>query len=211
MIACSDLAAGIAYIKHTFGVDIPAGGQHHFMGTHNAVMAVGDGIYLEVIAVDPKLPAPPGPRWFGLDTRTLQDRLDVAPVLVHYVLRTDDMAATLAGLDEELLEMLGPATLASRGDLRWKITLNTDGVPPFSGCIPALIEWQGVPPQYGMAFKGPVFGQLKCLYPDAGRLQAWLEMLGAGRLIEDKIIAIESGQPPGLMAEFFYQESKIQV
>lgn len=202
VIAAADLDTGMAYIRETLGVDIPAGGQHHFMGTHNAVMAVGEGIYLELISIDPELPAPSGPRWFGLDTEDLQDRLKTGPVLVHYVLRTDDMAATLDGLDPALRHMLGPAMSASRGDLRWQITLNNDGIPPAGGCIPAIIEWQGTPPQYGMEFPGPVLQKLDCRHPDPDQLGDWLEMLGAGYLLQHENIVISSAATSRLTAEF---------
>ena len=46
-ITSHKLSSGMDYIRRVFGVEIPLGGQHHFMGTHNAVMAVGDGIYME--------------------------------------------------------------------------------------------------------------------------------------------------------------------
>ena len=202
VIAAADLTSGMAYIRETLGVDIPAGGQHHFMGTHNAVMAVGDGIYLELIAIDPELPAPSGPRWFGLDTDDLQARLKTGPVLVHYVLRTDDMAATLDGLDPALRQMLGPAMSASRGDLHWQITLNSDGIPPAGGCIPAIIEWQGTPPQYGMDFPGLVLQKLECCHPDPDQLRDWLDMLGAGNLLQHENIVISSAATTGLAAEF---------
>ena len=97
-ITSHKLSSGMDYIRRVFGVEIPLGGQHHFMGTHNAVMAVGDGIYMEVIAIDPSLPVPPYPRWFGLGNAAFEDRLKDQPLLTHYVLRTPDIDATLAAL-----------------------------------------------------------------------------------------------------------------
>jgi len=211
VITCADLDAGMAYIRDVFGVEIPKGGQHHFMGTHNAVMAVGEGIYLEVIAIDPSLPAPPGPRWFGLDTTQLKQRMKSAPVLAHYVLRSDDMAATLKGLDPELKAMLGPAMPASRGDLSWQITLNSDGIPPEGGTVPALIEWQGRPPQCGMAFPGPVLQKLVCFSRDEDRLCQCLEQLGAGNLMEEGVISVQPADVAGLAAEFAFNGRIIRI
>ncbi|MGC6522727.1 MAG: VOC family protein, partial [Candidatus Micropelagos thuwalensis] len=129
-ITCHKLSAGVEYIRRVFGVEIPLGGQHEFMGTHNAVMAVGDGIYLEVIAIDPSLKVPPYPRWFGLGNPRLEDEMKTQPILMHYVLRTPDMAATLAGLDAGLRDKIGPVNQGARGDLRWQITINPTGLPP---------------------------------------------------------------------------------
>lgn len=41
-------------------------------GTHNRCLGMEDGIYLEVIAVDPEAPPPSRPRWFGLDDPFMQ-------------------------------------------------------------------------------------------------------------------------------------------
>lgn len=41
-------------------------------GTHNRCLGMEDGIYLEVIAVDPEAPPPSRPRWFGLDDPSMQ-------------------------------------------------------------------------------------------------------------------------------------------
>ena len=34
-IGCASLAQGIAYVRERLGVEVPAGGQHPRMGTHN--------------------------------------------------------------------------------------------------------------------------------------------------------------------------------
>ena len=107
VVTCHKLKAGIDYVRRVFGVEIPLGGQHDFMGTHNAVMAVGDGIYFEVIAIDTSLPVPPYPRWFGLGNPLFEDRMKDQPILAHYVLRTPDIEATMAELSDELIEALG--------------------------------------------------------------------------------------------------------
>lgn len=45
---------------------------HPQFGTHNRCLGMEDGIYLEVIAVDPEAPPPSRPRWFGLDDPSMQ-------------------------------------------------------------------------------------------------------------------------------------------
>ena len=43
------------------------GGSHPGLGTHNALLSLGDESYLEIIAPDPTQPKPDHPRIFGLD------------------------------------------------------------------------------------------------------------------------------------------------
>ena len=70
VIAAADLDSGADYVNEKLGVDIPPGGRHEMMGTHNRVMSLGNDIYLEVIAINPDMDSPQCPRWFGLDDLT---------------------------------------------------------------------------------------------------------------------------------------------
>lgn len=208
VVTSHKLTAGMDYIQRVFGVDIPLGGQHHFMGTHNAVMAVGDGIYFEVVAIDPSLPVPPYPRWFGLGNAAFEDRLKDQPILTHYVLRTPDINASLAALSPELREKLGPVHEGSRGDLSWKITIHESGLPPQGGCLPALIEWNGTPPQYGMDAPGPQFDRLHVCHGDLHGLTASLTQMGAGDLMEKGMICLEQSAPQ-LKADFTHRNKTV--
>ena len=209
-ITSHKLSSGMDYIRRVFGVEIPLGGQHHFMGTHNAVMAVGDGIYIEVIAIDPSLPVPPYPRWFGLGNAAFEDRLKDQPLLTHYVLRTPDIDATLAALSPQLREKLGPVHKASRGDLSWKITIHESGLPPEGGCLPALIEWNGKPPQYDMTSPGPQFDRLHLCHPDLEGLTSNLTQMGAGDLMANGLICLEKSAVQ-LKADFNHRNKSIFI
>lgn len=117
------------------GVTPGQGGRHPRMGTHNRVMGLGAGEYLEVIAVDPDAPAPGRPRWFDLDRRA------GPPRLANWIARTDDLDGLVSCMPEA-----GRPVAFERGDLRWRMAVPDDGVLPFDGCFPALIEWQSEPP-----------------------------------------------------------------
>jgi ribosomal 30S subunit maturation factor RimM len=64
-IGASSLAQGVAYIKDLLGLDIPFGGVHSKMGTHNHLMQLGAHMFLEVIAINVDSEPPQKPRWFG--------------------------------------------------------------------------------------------------------------------------------------------------
>lgn len=57
--AVEDLDSGIACIEHQLGIRPVLGGKHKAWGTHNAILSLGDAVYLEVIAPDPELTPPP--------------------------------------------------------------------------------------------------------------------------------------------------------
>jgi len=93
VIAAANLAEGAAYAKSILGVEVPDGGEHLMMGTHNKVMRLGNDVYLEIIAIHPKMLGPTHPRWFGLDDPAVASRDD----LRWKVALTDDGRLSAAG------------------------------------------------------------------------------------------------------------------
>ena len=136
-IGCATLAEGAAYIRGKLGVDVPVGGRHERMGTHNLLMRIGDKVYLELIAIDPEAPMPGQPRWFALDDPAQQAHLRERPRPIAWIAGTGDIAAVLAASPVDL----GRAVDMSRGELRWRISLRDDGALPEAGALPILIEW----------------------------------------------------------------------
>lgn len=131
VVAAPDLASGSAYVQAALGVEMPAGGAHPRMATHNRLMRLGRDEFLEVIAADPAAAAPDRPRWFGLDTPPARPRL------ATWVLRTDDLAEARATLGP----LVGEPCAVSRGDLAWTILIPEDGGLPMGGVMPAVIAW----------------------------------------------------------------------
>ena len=89
VIAAADLASGTQYVADLLGIAPQGGGAHPRMGTHNRVLGMADGIYLEVIAIDPDAPPPERARWFGLDQGDVRARLEQGPFLAHWAARVE--------------------------------------------------------------------------------------------------------------------------
>lgn len=83
------LADGVNQFESCFGVRAQPGGKHQGLGTHNALLGLGQSTYLEIIAPDPDQPVPAMPRPFGLDSLA-------GPRLVGWAIRCDDIDARVA-------------------------------------------------------------------------------------------------------------------
>ncbi len=137
VIAAGSLGAGSAWLEERLGVALQPGGRHLGWGTHNRLLNLGNGTYLELIAPDPTQPPAPGPRPFGLDRADLRARIVRQPRLVHFVMRTSRLEQAIAALGYDP----GPVSAMSRGDLHWRITLPEHGNPAGDGLLPTLIQW----------------------------------------------------------------------
>ena len=183
-VAAENLGEGRAVVEEALGLALQPGGQHAHFGTHNLLMGLADGLYLEVIAVDPEAPAPRYSRWFDLD------RFHGAPRLSNWICAVDDLEAAIAPYPEA-----GVAVDLARGDLRWRMAVPEGGVLPFDNRFPALIEWQaGGHPSARLATSGARLERLVVAHPEAGALRAAL-----GDLSDPRVV-VELGAP-GLRAE----------
>ena len=84
------LAAGIGDLEARTGGRATLGGSHPSMGTANAILGLGPGVYLEVLGPDPALAEPTG---FGAAIAA-----ELSPRLASWAVRTDDIDAVCAAL-----------------------------------------------------------------------------------------------------------------
>jgi catechol 2,3-dioxygenase-like lactoylglutathione lyase family enzyme len=92
VLGCADLARGAAWLERFLGVTLSNVGEHDAMGTHNRLLAIGERRYLELIAINPAAATPAHPRWFGLDTADVRERIAVRPRLIGWVARVSHAA-----------------------------------------------------------------------------------------------------------------------
>lgn len=126
-VACTTLEEGTKWVQDRLGVPLLPGGQHPRYGTHNVLLGLADGIYLEVIAKDPAAIPEAGHSWFDLD------HFGGPPRLANWICQTDDIA--------HAPKLAGAPRALTRGELAWQITVPDDGSLPFSGAFPTLIAW----------------------------------------------------------------------
>jgi hypothetical protein len=136
VVAALALDAGCDWVEERLGVRPQPGGQHVRMGTHNALLSLGPRLYLEVIAIDPAGSAPQRPRWFDLDEPRMRAALAEGPALVHWVVRTSDIDASVRKVPD-----LGTPMAMTRGGWSWRITVPDDGHRPGRGLVPTVIQW----------------------------------------------------------------------
>lgn len=165
-ISAETLDAGVDWVEAALGVNLAGGGKHPLMATHNRLLGLGD-IYLEVIAIDPEGTRPPHPRWFDLD------RFAGKPRLTNWVARSDDIDADVAAAPTGI----GTPIALARGDYRWKMAVPADGILPFDGAFPALIQWLNVlHPTQALPESGVRLKRLTIAHPQANALRAALSL-----------------------------------
>jgi len=183
-VSASTLAEGRAAVETALGLPLQEGGRHPAFGTHNLLLSLGPGEYLEVIAIDPDAPAPERPRWFRLD------EFSGPPRLTNWVCRMADLDAAPPAA--------GAPMALERADLRWRMAVPADGRLPYDDCHPALIEWRGAHPAPRLNDLGCRLGALVVRHPDAAALAASLAF-------DDGRVSFETGAP-GLAARIDTRE-----
>ena len=180
-----ELAAALQRLEALLGVAAAAGGRHEGRGTHNALLALGDDVYLEVIAPDPAQPAPSGPRPFGLDDLT---RPRLVTFAVHGASRTADLDRERAArrLEQWRRQALkrgydpGPVMTGGRRrpdgtELSWHLCQHRE--LPFGGAVPFLIDWGVTRSPARSAPAGCRLLELEVGHPDPAAVRAALRAL----------------------------------
>ncbi|WP_114813668.1 VOC family protein [Paraburkholderia kururiensis] len=210
VITARTLEEGARHVADTLGVEPTGGGAHPLMRTHNRLVNLWGGVYLEVIAIDPDAVAPAAgtrPRLFALDDPLTHARLENGPYLSHWVARVE-RPRNLALWQAQYPERIAPVVPMTRGNFSWTLTVPADGAFPAwhgagDGIVPSLIQWDTpqhpttVLPETGIALRS-----LKGFCPptQVAALREQLEWLGAAHLIELNECAEDA--LPSLAAEF---------
>ena len=169
--AAPDLDQAIDRIERRLGIRPARGGKHAGGLTHNALISLGTGSYLEIIA--PVTKAEPGPGLpFGLETVT-------EPRLIAWAVSVDDIegrveAAKKKGYDPGAVAF-GGRDLPDGSSLNWRLTIRPK--PAGDGLVPFLIQWLSDPHPSTTAPGGCQFVALRAEHPDPASVQAVLDAL----------------------------------
>lgn len=183
-----DLERGIEEVERRLGARPAPGGRHPQYGTRNALLALGEATYLEVMAPDPEHPEPGDGVLFALD------ELEV-PRLVTWALRAEEIEADAARARDRGVR-LGAVRAGSReqpdgSELTWKLT--HPRALPMGGVVPFLIDWGETPHPAESAPEGGALAGLRAEHPDPEAAREALAALGAG-------MPVEAGPRPRLIA-----------
>jgi len=182
-VGCTDLSEGTEWVEQALGVSLVAGGEHARFGTHNTLLGLADGLYLEVIAKNPNAPATGRPTWFDLD------RFTGPPRLSNWICAADHL--------NDVPSFAGEVNALTRDDLTWQITVPDDGSLPFDGGFPTMIAWgDGVAhPSRKLPASGVRLLEWQVIHPQAPHLRASVP-------INDTRVRFTVGEKVGFKATF---------
>jgi hypothetical protein len=184
ILEVADLDAGISDVARATGVTAVKGGVHPGGGTQNALMSLGRGTYLEILA--PVAGAALPPQFAGLA------RLS-EPTPVGWAIHSVDIDSTArrvksSGFEVSKIEP-GSRRTPDGSILKWR-TLGVTG--PGLDAAPFFIEWDRSSPHPSTTSPGGcTLARIEVHDPDPGRVRALVEALGIPA-------AIRTAKTPGL-------------
>ena len=149
------------YVESSLGVRMQDGGAHERFATHNRLLGLAGGIYLEAIAVDPKKKKPPYPRWFNLDNFRGEPRI------TNWVCRSKNIKNALESKIFNKYEIVK----MKRNHLYWLMALPRSGNLPFDGSYPALLEWRTKSPSAILIPSGCKLKHMTIFHPEYTKLK----------------------------------------
>ena len=163
------------------------GGKHVGRGTHNALLSLGNGSYLEIIAPDPEQDVSAMPLPFGLAAT-------MVPHLVTWAAKAPDLetrleAARGAGYEGQLVTM--SRKLPDGQLLEWSLTFPPPALA--GGVAPFLIRWEPGPHPSETSPTGCALESMRGEHPDPLPVRRLLEAMDVKLLVSD-------GPTPALIA-----------
>ena len=186
-LGIADLDQGVALVRDATGVEPAFGGAHPGYGTRNALISLGEGSYLEILALDPAQADLKTPR-------TDRIRALGGPTILTYAMQTTIIERKLA-LAQEIPGVTGKLDPRSRKKpdgttLEWT---NLPLESPFGPQLPFFIDWKGATHPSKTAPAGCKLLSFEVLHPEAEALRAAYRKLGIG-------IAVKAAAQPGFVA-----------
>jgi hypothetical protein len=193
-----DLDSAIVEIESLVGVRPATGGRHAGGLTHNALLSLGEGSYLEVISpaagadLTASLP-------FGLATLS-------EPRLAAWAIAVDDLESRIEAAKRDGYDP-GPISDGSRelpdgSSLKWRLAFKTP--PPADGLAPFLIQWLTEPHPSATAPQGCRLAGLRAEHPDPASVEVILYAIGVK-------LEVARGSEPRLIASLDTPNGRVEL
>jgi len=197
--AAPDLDLATVDLERRLGVRPGYGGKHAGGLTHNALLSLGEGTYLEIIAPVAGVTASAGTLPFGLGALT-------TPRLAAWAAAVDDLerrveTARVAGYDPGQM-ITGGRDLPDGSHLSWRLAVRPQ--PAGDGLVPFLIQWTSEPHPSATAPKGCRFVTLRAEHPEP---ESVVDMLLA--LAVD--LPVTAGAEPRLIATLETPNGRVEL
>ncbi len=174
------------------------GGRHDAWGTHNALVGLGVGRYLELIAPEPGGDGP----WARLFRRL------AAPSLQAWCVRggaADQVEARLTAAGVATKRVAGGRRLPDGSELTWQLVFPRGH--RFGGALPFFIDWQGSEHPSSRAEPAAELTSLTVEHPEADALSAVLEAVGT----LPELLIVRNGSRTTLEARFVTGEGEFAL
>lgn len=198
MVVTADLDGTVAAFERRLGVRAAFGGQHEGLGTHNALLGLGERRYLEILA-----PVP------GHETESPFAELVAGfaePRAFLWAVRVQAIAAFVreaqaAGYDPGTVMDMARTTPEGQ-NLQWQLTMG--GADVMGGVVPFGIQWSGTVHPADTAPAGCTFVGLRAEHPEPARITAALEALRVD-------LSVESGNAPALVLTLDTPNGRVEI
>jgi len=136
--AVPDLERAMSQLEDQLGIRPVFGGFHKTQGTKNALLNLGAGCYLEILAIDEENTEINGPRWMGIDLIT-------EPRVTRWAIKSETIkqdSETLKSYDSKMGEIYQGSRKTTAGEtLAWKMILPLPS--PKIELMPFMVDWSG--------------------------------------------------------------------
>jgi hypothetical protein len=182
ILGVNDLDRGMREFESRTGVMPKRGGEHPGRSTQNALVTLGNGHYLEILA----------PAAFQPPTAERESALDHAQLtLIGWAIHTRAIGATVEQLRQAGFEVQGPVPGSRRAPDGTVLAWQSASVDQL-GLTPFFIEWsKDTPHPSTTAPAGCTLVKLELTHQTPGRLQSLFEAVGFSA-------TISSGEPPSM-------------
>ena len=171
IFAVSTLESGIRILKERTGVEATIGGVHPHLGTQNALLSLGNDVYLEILAPDPKGKL--------VDTYQFINNLHEGK-LIQWAAHTKDIDALLKAANDNGYEHsginAGQRNTPDGKTLTWKTLMVKT---PVDEVMPFFIQWgSNTPHPATTSPKGCSLKSMTLTHPDPGKVKEAFSTFG---------------------------------